>query len=95
MMTKLLMTVRLTDAEADLRHAQEQLQLRAGEIDEAFGLVPIDPAQNLYSVLVDEAAATRSMGLTGNVAYANPVVEPFDTPEPPAPKQPRRRRPQP
>jgi hypothetical protein len=52
--------------------AAQQLDVAPDAIDREFGIVPIDPAKNTYSVLVevgDEKPSERS--------FSNPKIEPF------------------
>lgn len=77
----LLVTVTLPRGAA-MKQALEELGLSASEVDEAYGLVPVDPDQDLYAVLVTEPAAAR-LANHGDVAgyagpFANPEIEPFD-----------------
>ncbi|MDW4905033.1 hypothetical protein RB628_06655 [Streptomyces sp. ADMS] len=77
----LLVTVTLPRGAA-MQDALEELGLSAQEVDEEYGLVPIDPDKGLYALLVVESAAAR-LDDQGNTAayggpFANPKIEPFD-----------------
>lgn len=61
--------------------------LTAEEIDPQFGVLPTDPSEGLYTVLVDSRASERiKAALAGRPhdpaegLFANPRVEPFDSP---------------
>lgn len=76
-MAKVLLTAELGDR-ATVESAREQLGLEAGEIDDSFGLVPVDPDRGLYALMVEDAAAARLSGTTGvQGPFSNPVIEPF------------------
>ena len=55
----MLFTLELTPAEASVESVCELLKLAPGELDQDFGVVPIDPEKSLYSILVDENAIGR------------------------------------
>lgn len=62
--------------------------LSPGELDTEFGVIATDPEDDLYTVLVDAAAASRvEAALAGREPdpaegfFANPPVDPFDSPE--------------
>jgi CO/xanthine dehydrogenase Mo-binding subunit len=61
--------------------AAERLGVPAEELDSEFGVVPIDPDNHLYTVMVDEqtgAAAAERPDVDG--PYSNPRIEPFGPP---------------
>ena len=62
--------------------------LKASEIDRPFGVVATDPAEGLYTVLIDARAADRVKAVLATRPpdpaenlFANPKVEPFGPPE--------------
>ncbi|GIH73656.1 hypothetical protein [Planobispora longispora] len=75
----LLVTVRLQPG-ATLAQAMDRLGLSEEEVDTGYGLVLLDPAQNLYALRVTEAAARRVGGTTGEGPYSDPPIEPFGPP---------------
>ncbi len=81
-MSMLMMTVQLDPREASLANVRRKLQLARNEIDPNFGVVSLKPEENLYAILVDEAASARLAGTEGVVGpFANPRIETFGTPE--------------
>lgn len=79
-MAKYMITLRLDPAEANLAAVSRKLNLN-NEIDPNFGVVSINPAENLYAILVDEAAATKLQGREGvKGPYSNPKIEPYGPP---------------
>ena len=81
-MAKVMVTLRLDPEQASLDQVRELLGLAAEEVDPAFGVVNISPAEHLYTILVDEAAAGRIAGADPvEGVYGNPRIEPFGPPE--------------
>jgi hypothetical protein len=82
-----MLTVKLPPGQATLDEARHRLGLAPGEVDEKFGLVPLDPAEGVYAVLVPAEAGARAAasaaGQAGEVGgpYANPPIEPFGPPK--------------
>ena len=81
-MPRVMVTLRLDPEQASLPEVRRLLGLATDEVDPTFGVVNISPAEHLYTILVDEAAAGRIAGheLVEGV-YSNPRVEPFGPPE--------------
>ncbi len=76
-----MLTVELPAGDATLAVALETLGLHPDEVDDEFGLVPIDPAGGRYVILVSEAAGARAAGAgRAGGRYANPRIEPFGPP---------------
>ncbi|WP_333771983.1 hypothetical protein [Streptomyces sp. IBSBF 3136] len=77
-----LVTVTLP-AGATLEDALHRYGLTPDQVDEAYGLVSVDPAKGLYALLVSEDAAARLTGGPGaSGPYANPRIEPYGPPRP-------------
>jgi hypothetical protein len=81
-MAGVMMTVELDPKAADLAHAAEKLGIDAKHLDAEFGVVAIDPDNNLYSVMAEEsevAGASERGGVEG--PFANPPIRPFGPPK--------------
>ncbi|MEV7806744.1 hypothetical protein AB0O28_27730 [Microbispora sp. NPDC088329] len=94
-MAEVLITVRLP-APATLEEAMRRLDLTADEVDTAYGLVPVDPARNLYVLRVTEDAGRRvgdpgagaadggdsgdGRGRADGGPYSDPPIEPYGPP---------------
>ena len=77
-MASVMMTVELDPAAADLAAAAERLGVAPERLDAKFGVVAIDPENNLYTVMVDEAAGAGAAGRKGvSGPFSNPRIEPF------------------
>jgi hypothetical protein len=82
-MADVMMTVELDPEEATVAKAAERLGVEPDRIDAEFGVVSIDPEQNLYTVLVDEQVAAGAAGRPGvEGPFSNPRIEPFGPPRP-------------
>ena len=81
-MAKVMVTLRLDPEQASLPEVRRLLGLAPEEVDPSFGVVNISPAEHLYTILVDEAAAAR-VGDADQVegVFSNPRIEPFGPPE--------------
>jgi hypothetical protein len=77
-MARVMVTLRLEPEQASLPEVRRLLGLAAEEVDAGFGVVNISPAEHLYTILVDEAAAIR-VGDAAQVegVFGNPRIEPF------------------
>ena len=81
-----MLSIKLPPEQATLTEARKRLGLAQDEIDEGFGLVALDPAADLYAVVVGAEAGARASaaaGDTGEVGgpFANPRIEPFGPPQ--------------
>ena len=80
-MPRVMVTLRLAPEQASLAEVRDLLGLTPDEVDPAFGVVNISPAEHLYTILVDEAAAGRIADAEPvEGVYGNPRVEPFGPP---------------
>jgi len=80
-MPRVMVTLRLDPEQATLEEVRRLLGLDEAEVDPAFGVVNISPAEHLYTILVDEAAASRVAGAEPvEGVYGNPRIEPFGPP---------------
>jgi hypothetical protein len=81
-MPRVMVTLRLDPGQATLPEVRDLLGLAAEEVDADFGVVNISPAEHLYTILVDEAAAARVADAPQvEGVFANPRIEPFGPPE--------------
>jgi hypothetical protein len=81
-MPRVMVTLRLDPGQATLPEVRRLLDLADEEVDPGFGVVNISPAEHLYTILVDEAAAARVAGAPQvEGVFGNPRIEPFGPPE--------------
>jgi hypothetical protein len=81
-MAKVMVTLRLDPQRASLDEVRRLLDLSEDEVDAGFGVVNISPREQLYTILVDQAAAARVQGADAvEGVYGNPRIEPFGPPE--------------
>jgi hypothetical protein len=77
-MPRVMVTLRLDPSQASLRQVLGLLDLAPEEVDPGFGVVAINPAAHLYTILVEEAAATRIAGAPQvEGVFGNPRIEGF------------------
>lgn len=77
-MPRVMVSLRLDPAQATLPEVLRLLGLASDEVDPGFGVVPIDPAEHLYTILVDEAAAARVADAPQvEGVFGNPRIEGF------------------
>jgi hypothetical protein len=77
-----MITVKLDPKHANLESARQKLNLSLSDIDLEFGLVNIDPQQNLYTLMVDEKACGKLAGQKDvKGPFSNPRIETFGPPE--------------
>lgn len=85
---KMLYSIRWEGDPPTLEHVREKFGFGGDEVDEDFGVVATDPDEQLYAILVEEAAVDRLRGERTEAAkavegpFANPRIEPFDLQEP-------------
>jgi len=75
-----LMTVHGSNGQPSLAQAASELGVSIGDVDDQFGVVPIDPAEGLYAVQVKESSVeTGRAGARGGYQgpYSNPEIAPF------------------
>jgi len=94
-MAKMLYSITSQGPQPTLEQVCERFGLRGDEVDHDFGVVLIDPEDESYAILVEEAAVQRLRGqrpadareITG--PFANPRIAPFDlqTPDQTSPRE--------
>jgi hypothetical protein len=58
-LTKLLFNITWEEGEPTVENVSERFKFQPEELDLKFGIVEIDPEENLYSILVEEEAIKR------------------------------------
>ena len=80
-MGTVMMTVELPGDAATLGEAAKRLGLAQEALDPEYGIVPVDPDNGLYSVLVEESISRHAKGRDGvGGPFSNPRIEPFGPP---------------
>ena len=73
-----MVTLKLGPKQATVHHVRDLLHLGADELDVAFGVVGVSPADGLYAILVDDAVARRIEGSDVVIgSFADPTIGPF------------------
>lgn len=83
-MAKVMMTIHAPAGAPTLPEIIQQYGLQAGEIDEEFGVVEIDPDAHSYTILVEPEAAQKIQPNTQwdtKGPFSNPKIEPFWPPQ--------------
>lgn len=71
---------------ATLEDAAKHLHVEIGDLDETFGVICVDPAEGVHTVLVEESALTKLPGEDSahdksyEGPFSNPVIQPFGPP---------------
>lgn len=68
-------TLRHPGGAPKLADAAGILGVLESDLDSEFGVVEIDPARDLYAVVLEESAAASSEG--GDGPYSNPLIAAF------------------
>ncbi len=79
-MAKVLMTIETAAEPPTPESIRRRYALAEGDVDPAFGVVPVDPDAGIYTVMVEEAAAPRLSsggGWTVRGPFSNPRISPF------------------
>jgi hypothetical protein len=78
MSAMVLMTVQGQDGPPSLAEAAAQIGVGVEDVDATFGVVPIDPANGLYSVQVraDRLPAGTEKAVPYRGPFSNPKIEP-------------------
>ena len=82
-MPKVMMTLQ-SEQEPTLQEIRRRYNFSAGELDDEYGVVEIDPDDHLYAFRVEQAAAQKVAAghdrpYTG--PFADPKIETFGPPE--------------
>lgn len=73
-----MVTLKLDPEQATVDRVRDLLHLGAQELDVAFGLVSVSPADGLYAILVDDAVARRIEGAEAVIgSFADPTIGPL------------------
>ena len=83
-MAKVMLTIQWPQGQPSLEEIQKLFSLSDDEVDRDFGLIEVDPAENVFTFLVEEASAARvrsGPGWTVSGPFSNPRIEPFGPPQ--------------
>lgn len=75
-----MLTIRTARAPS-LEEIRRKYGLDAGDLDEEFGVITVDPDRHAYTVLIDAEKAGRVRSdddWTVEGPFSNPRIEPFD-----------------
>lgn len=79
---KVMITIMMDPKDASLADAMRELDLAPEDVDSDFGLVNINPHEHLYTLLVDEHAASKVQSRDSVVGtHSNPVIGTMGPPE--------------
>ncbi len=80
-MSKMLYSINWTGEKPTLEQVAQKFGFKKKDLDDDFGVVEIDPQDNLYSVLVEETAIVPKDAKNIKGPFSNPRIEPFDLKE--------------
>ena len=85
-MSKVMFNVRWPEGHPTAEQVCQKYGLSPEDVDDQFGVIEVDPAEHVYTILVDEAAAARLDPDRANGRlegpFSNPKIEPCGPPEP-------------
>lgn len=76
-MSKMLYSINWSGKKPTLEQVAKKFGFEKKDIDEEFGVVEIDPQDNLYSILVEETAIAPKDEKNIKGPFSNPKIEPF------------------
>jgi len=76
-MSKMLYSINWTGEKPTLEQVAQKFGFEKKDLDEDFGVVEIDPQDNLYSILVEETAIVPKDKENIKGPFSNPRIEPF------------------
>jgi len=88
-MTKMLINITWKEGEPTVDQIIEKYGIEPDEIDDDFGVIEIDPDENLYTLLIEQTAAERVRNNLGEDEtdfegpFSNARIEPFGLMEEP------------
>lgn len=80
-MSKLLYNINWSGEKPTLEQVAEKFGFDKNDLDEDFGVVEIDPQDDLYSIMVEESAIGQKDTENIKGPFSNPRIEPFDLQE--------------
>jgi len=80
-MSKMLYSVNWKGEKPSLEQIAKKYGFQTDDIDRDFGVIEIDPQDNLYSILVEESAVVPKDAKDIEGPFSNPRIEPFDLQE--------------
>jgi hypothetical protein len=85
---KVIVQFKHTGPAPSLSEAANELGVMVSELDPSYGVISTDAADALYSVLLDDSAATRAEAALkargkdpAEGVFSNPRIEPFGPPQ--------------
>ncbi len=86
-METVMVQLHLTQPNPTVKDVAALLKLRLTQIDSVFGVIATDPAEKLYTVMVDAVAADKIEKIItarnlhpAEGVFSNPKIEPFGEP---------------
>lgn len=76
-MSKMLYSVNWKGDKPTIEQVAKKFGFKKKDLDEDFGVVEIDPQNNLYSILIEETAVVPKDEKNIEGPFSNPRIEPF------------------
>ena len=83
-MAKVMLTIQWPQGQPSLEGIQQLFSLADDEVDRDFGLIEVDPAEHLFTFLVEEGSPAKvqpGAGYRVSGPFSNPRIEPFGPPQ--------------
>ena len=78
------MSIQWPQGQPSLEGIQRMFSLSDDEVDRDFGLIEVDPAEHIFTFLIEETSASKvrpGPGYSVSGPYSNPRIEPFGPPQ--------------
>jgi hypothetical protein len=83
-MAKVMMSIQWPQGQPTLEGIKQLFSLSDDEVDREFGLIEVDPAEHIFTFLVEATSVAKvhpGPGWSVSGPFSNPRIEPFGPPQ--------------